>query len=189
MNELVFLLEERSMQEVLQVIVPPLVPGHVTCRFIPHEGKKDLEKSIPRKLRAWKTPGVQFVVVRDKNAGDCKAVKRKHVSLCKQGNRPDAMVRIVCHCLEAWFLGDLAAVESAYGLTRIAKRQQQRKYSDPDLLSNAEEELRRLVPPYQKVGGARLISPHLSIDANQSHSFRVFIAGVRRLVEGKARKP
>ena len=49
MNELVFLLEERSMQEVLQVIVPPLVPSHITCRFIPHEGKKDLEKSIPRK--------------------------------------------------------------------------------------------------------------------------------------------
>ena len=186
MNELVFLLEERSMQEVLQVIVPPLVPNHITCRFIAHDGKKDLEKSIPRKLCGWRTPGVQFVVVRDKNAGDCKTVKRELAKLCRQCKRQDTLVRIVCHHLESWFLGDLAAVESAYGLNGIAKRQEQRKYVNPDRLANAEEELRRLVPRYQKVGGSRLISPQLRIDANKSHSFKVFIAGVRRLVRPPA---
>jgi hypothetical protein len=182
MNELVFLLEERSMQEVLQVVVPPLVPHHITCRFIPHEGKNDLEKSIPRKLRAWKVPGVQFVVVRDKDAGDCKKVKRKLAQLCKEGFRPDTLVRIVCHHLESWFVGDLAAVEKAYELSGIAKRQQERKFCDPDRLVNAEGELRRLVSDYQKVGGSRIIAPNLNVEANKSHSFKVFVEGVRRLV-------
>ena len=189
MNELVFLLEERSMQEVLQVVVPPLVPEHVTCRFIPHEGKHDLEKSIPRKLRAWQVPGAQFVVVRDKDAGDCKKVKKKLAQLCTNGHRPDTLVRIVCHHLEAWFLGDLAAVEKAYELNGVAKRQGERKFCDPDRLVNAEDELRRLVSEYQKIGGSRIIAPHLTIDANKSHSFNVFLDGVRRLVETEKKSP
>ena len=97
-------------------------------------------------------------------------------------------MRIVCHHLESWFLGDLAAVENAYKLNGIAERQEQRKYCNPDRLANAEEELRRLVPRYQKVGGARLISPRLNIDANKSHSFKVFISGVHRLVEGERKQ-
>lgn len=174
MRELVFLLEERSMQEVLRVVVPTLVPKDVTCRFISHEGKKDLEKSIPRKLRGWRTPGAQFVVLRDKDLGDCKTVKRKLVKLCSQSHRPDTLVRIVCHHLESWFLGDLAAVEKAFALNGVAKRQEQKKYCNPDGLANAQQELRRLAPRYQKVGGSRLIAPHLNIDANRSHSFNVF---------------
>jgi len=188
MRELVFLLEERSMQEVLRMVVPTLVPKHITCRFIPHEGKKDLEKSIPRKLRGWKTPGAQFVVVRDKNAGNCKAVKRKLVKLCTHSHRPNTLVRIVCHHLESWFLGDLAAVEKAFTLSGVAKRQEQKEYCDPDKLANAEQELRRLAPRYQKVGGSRLIAPHLRIDADKSHSFNVFVSGIRRVVQGVREK-
>ena len=51
--KLVFLLEERSMQAALEGILPRLIPG-VEFLCIPHEGKQDLEKSIPRKLRGWK---------------------------------------------------------------------------------------------------------------------------------------
>ena len=171
------------MREVLQVVVPKIVPNHILCRYIPHEGKKDLERSIPRKLRAWRTPGVQFVVVRDKNSSDCKTVKRSILSTCIKAGRPETLVRIVCHHLESWFLGDLAAVETAYHARGLAKRQAQRKFVHPDRLANAEQELCRLVPRYQKVGGSRLIAPHLGIEANNSHSFKVFIEGVRRLVQ------
>jgi hypothetical protein len=181
MSELVFLLEERSMAEVLKRVIPQLLPGHIIPRFVPHEGKKDLERSIPRKLRAWRTPGVQFVVVRDKNSGDCKKVKKRLFALCKQGNRTDTLIRIVCHHLESWFLGDLAAVEKAYGLRGLARRQTERKYDRPDRLANAEQELRRLAPRYQKIGGSRLIAPHMDMDSNKSHSFQVFVNGIRRL--------
>jgi len=181
MSELVFLLEERSIVEVLRVLVPSLVPEHITCHFVPHEGKSDLEKSIPRKLRAWRTPGVRFVVVRDKDQGDCRDAKNKLLELCRNGNRPDTLVRIVCHHLESWYLGDLAAVEKAFNLNGIARRQDQQKFRDPDVLSNAEQELRKLVPQYQKVSGSREIAQHLEVNNNRSHSFRVFLSGVRSL--------
>ncbi len=185
MTELVFLLEEASIVEVLNVIVPNLVPKCITCRFIPHEGKSDLEKSIPRKLRAWRTPGVRFVVVRDKDSGDCHTVKDKLLELCRNGYRPDTLVRIVCPHLESWYLGDLAAVEKAFGLNGLARRQDKRKFRDPDALSNAEQELRRLVPQYQKIAGSRRIAPHLDVHKNRSHSFGVFLSGVRGLLGGE----
>jgi len=183
MTELVFLLEERSISELLKVIVPGLLPTEVRCRFISHEGKSDLEKSIPRKLRAWNTPGVRFVVVRDKDQGDCHAVKDRLRTLCQQGDRPDTLIRIVCHHLESWYLGDLAAVEKAFEASGIARRQDQRKFREPDTLSNADQELRRLVPQYQKIAGSREIAAHLNIEENRSHSFGVFLSGIRGLFE------
>jgi Domain of unknown function (DUF4276) len=181
MTEIFFLLEERSMAEVLKHLVPPLVPQNVICHFIPHEGKKDLEKSIPRKLRALKNPDVKFVVLRDKDSGDCKKVKKTIQELCKQGKQPDTLVRIICHHLESWYLGDLAAVEKAYGLSGVARRQEKSKFRNPDRLANAEQELRRLVTGYQKIGGSRLIAPHMNVDSNKSRSFQVFINGLRRI--------
>lgn len=56
MSRVVFLLEERSMKELLEGLLPRLFPG-LPFLCIPHEGKRDLERSIPRKLRAWREPG------------------------------------------------------------------------------------------------------------------------------------
>ena len=50
---LVFLLEERSMKEFLDILLPKILPENVGFRTIPHEGKSDLEKSIKTKLKAW----------------------------------------------------------------------------------------------------------------------------------------
>jgi hypothetical protein len=155
----------------------------VQCRYVPHEGKQDLEKSIPRKLRAWKTPGTRFVVVRDKDSGDCKKVKYKLQELCKQGFRPDTLVRIVCPHLESWFLGDLAAVEKAYQLKGVAKKQTDKIYADPDRLSNARQELLRIIPRYQHISGSRQIAAHMNIHANRSKSFQVFVSGIRRFMD------
>ena len=105
MSQLVFLLEERSMQEVLMVLLPRLLPEHLPFSLIPHEGRTDLERSIPRKLRAWREPGARFVIVRDKDMGDCQKVKQKLSRLCEGAGRTDCLVRIVCHELESWFLG------------------------------------------------------------------------------------
>ncbi len=46
---LVFLLEERSMKEVLDIILPQILPETIAFRTIPHSGKSDLEASIPHK--------------------------------------------------------------------------------------------------------------------------------------------
>jgi len=84
--------------------------------------------------------------------------------------------------MEAWLLGDLMAVERAYNISGLARKQQQRKYRNPDGLNNAAQELRRLVPSYQKISGARSIGQYMDINNNCSASFRVFIEGVYKAI-------
>lgn len=55
MDRLEFLVEERSMAEVLKVLLPRILPASWVLDenyFIrPHEGKSDLKRSIPKKLK------------------------------------------------------------------------------------------------------------------------------------------
>ena len=72
-GRLVFLLEEPSMKRLLEGLLPRLMPGwvaghHFVC--VPHEGKSDLDRSIPRKLSAWQIQGDSFVVVLDNDGAD-----------------------------------------------------------------------------------------------------------------------
>ncbi|MGZ8153210.1 MAG: DUF4276 family protein [Methylovulum sp.] len=183
MKEVVFLLEEESMKALLEILLPQILPKDVHFLCIPHEGKQDLEKSIPRKLRAWQTPNTRFVIVRDKDGADCLEIKKRLVNLCEQAGRNDSLVRIACHELESWFLGDLAAVEKAFGIKKLAARQQNKKYKEPDKLPYASEELEKLVKGYRKVSGAKKIAVHMTIHQNYSHSFNCFISGISSLIK------
>lgn len=175
---LVFLLEESSMKAFLEGLLPRLLPPDVAHRLIPHEGKADLERSIPRKLRAWQDPAARFVVVRDQDSGNCVAVKARLSALCAQAGRPDTVVRIACRELEAWYLADLRAVDAAYG-TRLARRQEKRKYRAPDTLGTPSKELRALVPTFGKVDGGRRLGPLVDLDNVRSPSFAHFVRAVR----------
>ena len=73
------------MQAMLSGLLPRLFPGlepgqHFLC--IPHEGKQDLERNIPRILRAWQEPGIRFVIVRDNDGGNCVTLKQQLSDLC-----------------------------------------------------------------------------------------------------------
>ncbi len=179
--ELYFMLEEPSMKELLKTILPRVLPEGVQYYLIKHEGKQDLEKSLPRKLKAI-TQDARFVVVRDQDSADCHEVKQRLCAICSSSGRADTVVRIACREMESWFLGDLQAVEKAYNIGGLSRRQQQRKYRNPDGLNNAAQELRRLVPTYQKISGARAIGQHMDINNNCSVSFRVFIEGVYKVI-------
>ncbi|MDR3600409.1 MAG: hypothetical protein P4L49_08030 [Desulfosporosinus sp.] len=63
MKEVVFLVEEPSMKEFLRGILPRVIPDNVSYTIIHHEGKQDLERSIPKKLRAFRKQNTQFVVL------------------------------------------------------------------------------------------------------------------------------
>ena len=179
---LVFLLEEFSMKVFLEPLLPRILPEGVESLLISHEGKKDLEKSIPRKLRAWPKDGTQFIVVRDQDSGDCRAIKRHLASLCAQAGRP-ALVRIACRELEAWFLGDLAAVAEAFKKPKLARLQNKRKFRLPDTLHKPSVELAKLVPDYGKVSGARAMGPVIRVDGGSSPSFQAFVRGIRKLAK------
>jgi len=182
--QLVFLTEEQSMEALLEVLLPKLLPAEVSCIIIPHQGKQDLVKSIPIKLRGWNIPA-KFVILHDQDSNDCYQLKSELVSLCNQAGKPESTVRIVCHELEAWFLGDLNAVGRAYNDPRIAGLQTRSKYRDPDKIINAKEELRKIAPYHQVISGSRMIGKYMSLqkDDNLSQSFRLFINSIRNLVE------
>lgn len=181
MSEIVFLLEEPSMEMLLRGLLPRLLPAGVRWTLVPHEGKTDLQRSIVRKLRAWGAPQPAFVILMDQDSADCHALKSELQRLCRDGGRPDALVRIVCHELESWLLGDLAALEIGLGQKGLAKKQVKAKYRVPDKLANAAEELKKLAPGYQKIAGARAVAPHLSLETNASTSFKIFTRSVLAL--------
>lgn len=182
-RELVFLLEEPSMRELLVGLLPRILPQGVTTVLIAHEGKTDLERSIPRKLKAWRNPDARFVVVRDQDSGDCVAIKRALVALAAAAGRTDVVVRIACRELEAWLLGDLPGMARVFERPALADLATKRKYRNPDALGSPSAELRTLLGAYGKVAGARAMGPEVSLVANGSASFAAFVSAIRTLGE------
>ena len=148
MKELVFLLEERSMEEFLKAFLPKIIPADIFFRTITHNGKSDLKRSIPIKLRTWKREA-SFIILHDKDSNNCISLKNELLQLCSDNGRPDTLVRIISAELESWYLGDLEAVGNAYGIDSIKRQQNTRKFREPDHLGNPKEELKRLVKAYQ----------------------------------------
>ena len=91
------------MKVLLDGLLPRVVPD-LSFQCISHQGKNDLEKSIPRKLRAWREPGVRFVILRDNDGAHCVGLKELLLKICRDAGREDTLVRIVCEELEAWYL-------------------------------------------------------------------------------------
>jgi hypothetical protein len=189
MRELVFLLEEESAKALLEVLIPRLFPEEIPVqwRFIIFEGKQDLEKHLERKLRGYLNPRARFLVVRDQDKGDCRKVKQKLVSLCISAGRPEAIVRVACRELEAFYLGDLSAVELGLGVNGIASRQDRARYRNPDQLQFPSRELEKLTGGrYQKIAGSRAIAPHLNLETPRSRSFFHLIEAVRNITADRS---
>jgi hypothetical protein len=191
-GRIIFLLEEPSMKALLDGLLPRLFPGWVHGRHfqsVPHEGKNDLDRSIPRKLSAWRIPGDRFVIVRDNDNAACVDLKARLCALCTKGGRPETLVRLVCQELESWYIGDLEAVAAAFGVPKVCSPALRKRFAKPDNWQKPSAEIKRLVPSFQKLSGARIMAQHLSLTSNLSHSFRVFVDGVRRAAAGLATPP
>lgn len=185
MTTVVFLLEEPSARALLEGLVPRLLGDGVEARYVVFEGKQDLEAQVTRKLRGWRRPDSKFVVLRDQDAGDCHAVKQRLGELVAESGRT-ALICVACRELEAWVVGDLGAVSRAFEDPSVAGQANKAKFRDPDRLHKPVDELRRLVPQYQKIDGARRLGPLLEPGTNASRSFRFFCAGLERLAGGDA---
>ena len=187
-RSLVFLVEELSMKEYLDVLLPRVLPAAIPTITIPHEGKSDLLQSVPRKLQAWNEPHARFAVLIDQDSSDCRRLKQHIVSLCVQAGKPDVLVRVVCRALESWVMGDLHALGAAFG-AGFVRHQNKNPYRAPDRCGDPVGAIRRLQPSYQKTSGARLVAAHARVEVgvNTSASFHAFVTGVRRLAGLKAR--
>ncbi len=182
MRELVVLTEEPSAKDFLEGLLPRLLPEGWHFRCLSFEGKQDLEKRMGRTLRAWQNPEARFVVLRDQDSGDCRVIKAGLLERCRAAGKADVLVRIACRELEAWVLGDLQAFAQEFAVPAAAKAVRNAKYRDPDLLGSPVQELRRFAHDYQKRDGARRMGSRLVPERNASASFRVFCAGIVKVV-------
>ena len=168
------------MKALLDGLLPRLFPD-LPFFCLAHEGKRDLEKSIPRKLRAWREPGVRFVVLRDNDGGDCIALKRRLVELCRRGHRRDVLVRIVCQELEAWYLGEPDALADAFDRNELRRLGNRARYRDPDAIRRPSDAVGERIPDFQKISGARRLARHLTRERNRSASFHALMRGIEAL--------
>ncbi len=183
MKTLVFCLEEPSAKAMLEGILSRILPPDVKPFYVVFSGKQDLEKQLVKRLKGWLQPNTAFLIMRDQDSGDCKHIKQNLLNLAQQADKSTVLVRIACHELESFYLGDLSAVEQGLGLKNLAKQQHSRKFRHPDQLANAAEELKKLTKgQYQKLLGSRAIAPHLSLEDNQSLSFNALINGIQKLL-------
>ncbi len=179
---IVFMVEELSMHVTLQELLPKVFPAwqeKVDWLCLTHEGKNDLKQSIRRKLLGWRLDDDKFVILHDRDSADCIELKQNLKTICALANKPNTLIRIPCPELEAWFLGDLDAVAKAFQNQGILKHRKKRRYRNPDSIINSSETLSKLTNMTGKVRRARMIAAEMDIDKNCSHSFNVFIDGLR----------
>jgi hypothetical protein len=171
----IILTEEKSMQVFLEALFKRHLPA-IKYRVVPHEGKNDLKRSISSKLKLYKNSDEKVIVLIDQDSADCRSLKDEIVTLCQKSGATNYTVRIVCHELESWYLGDLSSVDSACG-TRLAIRVGTRKFRDPDALGNPKQILKNETRQTSQLYIADQIGKVMSVEsiaANTSKSFQVF---------------
>lgn len=183
MRNLVFLLEEPSAKDLLEGLLPRVLPHGIVVHYLVFEGKQDLENQLVRKLRGWRLPNSAFVILRDQDAADCRVVKERLTTLAAESARQPTLVRVACRELESWVIGDWGAVAQAFGRQQLAAQSTKAAFRNPDSLVRPVESLRRFIPEYQKRDGARRIGVLLDPTRNNSLSFRTFCKGVRSIAD------
>ena len=191
LDRLEILVEEPSMAEVLRGLLPGILPNgwelDVNCFIRPHEGKQDLQRSLPHKLAAAckKNIKVGFVVLQDQDSSDCKELKRRLVGLCEgvlsYGENVVFKIRIVCHELEAWYLGDMNAIERTFPRFHATRFRNKKLFRNPDNCLNPKAELKRIVGEYPQIATARDMAANMNIEENVSGSFKCFIDAILQM--------
>ncbi len=191
-----FLLEEPSAEKVLRNILPSIVTGNHTFKCIVFQGKYDLLKKLPARLRAykrWIPENYRIIVLVDRDQENCTELKSKlnrfaaeSGLLCRStasGAFFQVLNRIAVEEIEAWFFGDPEAIRLAF--PKIAVFENKAQYRNPDDIVNTWEMLEKLLQQkgYHRTGlrkgdAANAISVHMQPLKNKSKSFQVFWDGV-----------
>lgn len=190
-----FLVEETSAEAALRILLPKFVSSKVTYRIHPFQGKPDLFKHLHKRLlgySAWLPSSHCIIVLFDEDRQDCIELKsdveriaQKSGFFTKSSPAPNGEYQIVFRIcveeLEAWLLGDITAIKTAYPRVpaTLGKRQ---GYRNPDAISGGTwEALERVLQKggyhtagLSKTQAARDICAHMQPERNTSHSFCLF---------------
>ncbi len=179
-----FLLEEESMKHALEILLPKILPPSYkigeNCFLRPHNGKSDLRNSIPKKVKVFSHfhEETKLVILHDQDSNDCKALKKDLKKLCEDNGNCPVLIRIPCRELEAWYLGDMDAIEQAYPTFKASNFRNKEKFRNPDDC-RASSELKKIIPTFQKGIAAKKIPKYMSIERNTSESFNQFVNGLK----------
>lgn len=195
------LVEEPSAATALEHLLPRLLGNEVSWALHAFQGKRDLLKKLPARLRAyrrWLPADWRILVLVDADEGDCRLLKGKleqemaragiETRAAAAGAGFQALNRIAVQELEAWFLGDPTALRLAFPnlSPRIADRAGLR---DPDAVSGTWERLELELQRagyygagMPKIEVAERVARQMDLARNRSRSFRVFVEGVKAIV-------
>lgn len=182
------LLEESSMENFLREVLPKILPKNYVldenCFLRPHNGKSDLKKSIPNKVKVFSNyfEPVKLIIIHDQDSNNCKLLKKSLTELCKSNGDCPTLIRIACKELESWYLGDMDAVEKVYPKFKAKNFKRIAKFRNPDLLQ-ASQELKILIPEFQKGFASKNISKFISIEESTSSSFKHLISGIKKFLD------
>ena len=188
-NNIVFILEEKSAKALLENMLPRLFGDRsYNIQYITFSGKQDLLKNIDGKILGWKVPNTLFFVLCDKDNDDCFELKQKLLSKCRNHtSEQQSIIRIACRELETFYLGDLEAVENALNLKDIRRHQLNKNCRNPDEMQGKPSDyLTQLTGnAYQKTASSREIGKHiqLKVGINTSACFNFFISALRGIAE------
>jgi hypothetical protein len=212
------LVEDQSGKKALDILMPKIIGDAHTFIVHPYKGigripknmsdaayasKRILLDNLPKLLKGY---GKTFAGYQNYPAAvilvcdlDDKCLKKFHAELSGVHNlcnpRPDTRFCIAIEEGEAWFLGDLAAVKTAYPR---AKDTVLNSYVN-DSICGTWEKLAEAVyqggvsvlsaKGWQAIGAekskwAESIAPHMVIENNRSQSFNYFLGKIRELADG-----
>lgn len=196
-----FLLEEPSAEAFFAEFLPKIVTDGTTWKLIAFQGKADLLANLKKRLKgyaAWLPNDWRIVVLVDEDRGDCSKLKHQMEAAAKAAglitksrakNGAFAVLnRIAVEELEAWFLGDVEGLRSAYpGVS--ASLGSRENFRDPDAVRGGSwEVLERVLQRaghfrggLGKIELARTMAKHLEPSRNRSRSFQCFMEGIAAL--------
>lgn len=185
------LMEEPSMEELLQILLPRLLRPGIELKFIQFGDKGNLLRELPSRLRGykqWLPATAMILVVVDRDDDDCRALKRQLDDAAKRAgfatrSAPQAnggfqvMNRIAIEELESWYFGDWSAVRAAY--PRVPDLSAKAAYRHPDDIAGGtwealERELQKrgyFESGLRKREFARAVAEHMVPVRNASASF------------------
>ncbi|HEY3367004.1 MAG TPA: DUF4276 family protein [Symbiobacteriaceae bacterium] len=199
------LVEELSAEYALRQLVPKVTGKGVPFRIVTFQGKPDLLKKLPERLRGYSAwhQAPKVVVLVDRDDDDCGQLKADlermamdagltTKTVAPPGQPFQVVNRIAIEELEAWFFGDLDAVRTAYPKVPATLNQKE-AFRDPDAIrGGTAESLERVLQKAGHIRGrlnktqvAQVISEHMEPDRNQSLSFQVFCEALRQLAPAR----
>jgi hypothetical protein len=198
-----FLVEEPSAEVALHNLVPKIVGLGVSYNVHVFQGKMDLMKNLPNRLRgyrSWLPDSWRIVVLVDEDREGCLKLKEQLEKIASNeglitrsvagpGGSFQVINRLAIEELEAWFFGDVTALRIAYPKVPIGL-DRRKPYRNPDAIQGGTwQALERILKNagYYRGGlpkkeAARRISEHMDPTRNTSKSFQVFRNALQELV-------